>query len=108
MSKFLTSKQNLVLDLTFELMDECRFNRIYNEYMEIASRLLALKKLHGEINDRLREIEELGTAPYEICHFKVGDGYIRYEDFPTSVSLKTVRSALTISGMRQPGDRRRR
>jgi len=106
MNKFPTSKENLALDLIFGLMGESRINRTYDEYMAIASRLPPLKVLHGKINDRLCEMAAAGIRPYQICHFKGGDRYPLYEDFPTSVSLETVRSALTKIGMRQPRGRR--
>jgi hypothetical protein len=100
MNRFLTSAENIVLDLTFALMGESRLNRTHDEYMQIAARLPPLKVLHAQINDRLREMAASGIAPYEICPFKIGDKYIRYKSFPVSVSLETVRSALTKAGMR--------
>jgi hypothetical protein len=107
MNKFPTSRENLALDIAFELMGESRLNRTHDEYMAIAARLPPLKKLHGMINDRLAEMKKAGIAPYEICHFKAGDQYVRYEKFPTSLSLETVRSALTKIGMRDVGYRRK-
>ena len=106
-SKFPTSKEDLALDLIFESRGESRINRTYDEYMAIASRLPPLKVLHADINKRLSEMAKAGIAPYQICHFKAGDHYPRYCDFPTSVSLETVRSALTKVGMRQPRHRRK-
>jgi len=78
--------------------------------MEIAERFrrAGLKKLHGQINDRLREIDAKGDAPYEICRFKAGDQYYKYEPFPVSVSLETVRNALTVAGMRKKRGSRNR
>jgi hypothetical protein len=107
MSKFPTSRENIAIDIAFDLLGESRINRTHEEYMEIASRLPPLKKLHGLINDRLAEMKKKGIAPYEICHFKRGDQYYRYEKFPSSLSLETVRSALTKIGMREPGYRRK-
>jgi hypothetical protein len=102
MGKFPTPIENVVLDIAFELIGESRINRTDDEYMEIAERFrrAGLKRLHGQINDRLREIAANDDAPYEICPFKIGDEYIRYKSFPVSVSLETVRSALTKAGMR--------
>jgi len=53
------------------------------------------------VNQRLREMAEAGFAPYQICYFKVGDRYPWYEDFPTSLSMETVRTALLKMGMPQ-------
>jgi hypothetical protein len=107
MSKFPTSAENVAIDIAFELMGESRYNRTTEEYMEIAARLPPLKRLRGQINDRLAEMKMQGVAPYEICHFKRGDQYPRNEKFPSSVSLETVRSALTKIGMRERGYRRK-
>jgi hypothetical protein len=100
MSKFPTPVEDIVLIVAFDLMGESCVNRTHDEYMQIAARLPALKVLHGKINDRLAQIAAAGAAPYEICPFKIGDKYIRYKSFPDSVSLETVRSALTKAGMR--------
>ena len=107
MSKFPTSRENLAISIAFDLLGESRYNRTHEEYMAIAARLPPLKKLHGIINDRLAEISKSGIPQDKICHFKTGDEYIHYKDFPTSLSLETVRSALTKIGMREPGYRRK-
>ena len=107
MNKFPTSRENLAVNLAFATMGESRYNRSYEEYMNIASRMPPLKVLHADVNNLLGEINQAGIAD-QICHFKAGDGYIWYEDFPTSLSLETLRSGLTKVGMRQPRSRRRR
>ena len=99
MGKFPTPVEDIILIIAFDLVGESRVNRTRDEYMQIAARLPPLKMLHGQINDRLREMAAAGAAPYEICPFKIGDKYIRYKSFPGSVSLETVRSALTKAGM---------
>jgi hypothetical protein len=101
MGHFLTSKEKLALDLIFEWLGESPVNRRFEEYVEIAARLPKLEALHAYINQRLREMAEAGYAPYQICYFKVGDGYVWYEPFPTSLSITTVRNALIKSGMAQ-------
>jgi hypothetical protein len=53
MSKFPTSRENIALDIAFDLMGESRINRTPEEYAEIAARLPPIKRLHGMINDRL-------------------------------------------------------
>lgn len=108
MNKFPTSREDLALNIIFELVGESRYNRSDDEYMAIAAKLAPLKVLHGMINDHLAHMAAAGEAPYQITHFKKGDRYPVYEDFPTSVSLETVRSALTKIGMRMPRGRRGR
>jgi len=73
MSHSLTSKENIALNLIFEWLGESRINRTFDEYAEIASRLPKLEALHAHVNQRLREIAETGSAPYEICYFRAGD-----------------------------------
>lgn len=102
MSQFLTSKENIVLDLIFESMGESRINRTYAEYMAIASRLPMLEPLRQDVNEKLREMAAAGNAPYEICYFKVKDKNHWYRKFPESLSMETIRTALIKSGMRQP------
>jgi hypothetical protein len=69
------------------------------EYREIASRIPNLTELRKLVNKRLRQIAKKGEAPYEICYFKGGDYGHWYEQFPTSLSLETVRKAWVKSGM---------
>jgi hypothetical protein len=38
MTPFLTSKENIVVNLIYQWLGESRTNRTYDEYMEIASR----------------------------------------------------------------------
>lgn len=101
MARSLTSFENIALTLIFEYMGEGRYNRTSDEYIDIARRLPPLKVLHYAINQRLEKIAESSKAPYEICRFRAGDKIVRYEPFPTSISIETIRSALVISGMRQ-------
>jgi hypothetical protein len=107
MSKFPTSAENVAIDIAFELMGESRFNRTTEEYIEIAAQLPSLKTLHGLINDRLAEMKKAGIAQFKVCHFKAGDQYPQFKEYPTSVSLETVRSALTKIGMRERSYRRK-
>jgi hypothetical protein len=101
MGKLPTPIENVVLDIAFDLIGESRINRTHDEYMQIAARLPTLKVLHHMVNERLNKIAAEGDAPYEICRFKAGDKRHQYEPFPTSVSLETVRNALTVAGMRK-------
>jgi hypothetical protein len=108
MGQFPTPIENIVLDIAFELMGESRINRTTDEYMQIAARLPPLKVLHSRINERLGKMTAAGEVTYEICRFKAGDKRYEYEPFPTSVSLETVRNALTVAGMRKKRWRRGR
>jgi hypothetical protein len=95
---FLTSKENIVIDLALEWGKESRFNRTKEDYLAIARRLPKLDALHAWVNQRLAEIAKAKAAPYNICYFKVGDRWPRYEPYPTSLSKETVRTALIKSG----------
>ena len=99
MAQFLTSMENIALNLIFEWLGESRNNRSFKEYMEIAWRLPKLAALCAYVNQRLREIAAAGEAPYEICYFRKGDANVWYEPFPKSLSITTVRNALVKSGM---------
>ena len=99
MERFLTSKENIVIDIAFGWLDESRINRSRDEYMDIASRIPNLTALKDIVNDTLRALADKGITPYEICYFKAGDCGHWYEKFPKSVSLETVRKAWLKSGM---------
>jgi hypothetical protein len=101
MSPFLTSKENIVANLIYQWLGESRDNRTDDEYMEIASRFPTIEACHAYVNQRLRKMAEAGFAPYQICYFKAGDRYPWYEDFPTSLSRETVRTALLKMGKLQ-------
>jgi hypothetical protein len=93
MSPFLTSKENIVIDIAFGWLGESRINRSRDEYMDIASRIPNLEALHDIVNEHLRSMAKAGFAPFEICYFKGGDRGHWYEKFPESLSLETVRKA---------------
>jgi hypothetical protein len=101
MSSFLTSKENIAVNLIYEWLGESRTNRTYDDYMEIASRFPKLEACYAHVNQRLREMAQAGIAPYGICYFKAGDRYPWHEDFPTSLSMETIRTALTKMGRPQ-------
>jgi type II secretory pathway component PulM len=100
MGHSLTSEENIALRLIFEWLDawEPPINRTFEAY---AAHLPKLAALHAYVNQRLQEMAKAGDAPYEICSFKAGDKYWRYKQYPTSVSITTVRNALVKSGMWQ-------
>lgn len=106
MAHCLTSYENIALNLIFESVNECRFNRSPAEYLDIIRRLPPPKVLHFVVNKRLQEIEASGSAPSSaICRFVAGDRSVRYDPYPVSVSLTTILNALNKSGMRLKGQR---
>jgi hypothetical protein len=107
MSKYLTPKENLALDLAMEYLGESRINRTPQEYADIIARLPPVKVLHGYVNDVLRQRAKANYAPYRICYFKPGDRHHWLEEFPQSLSIEVVRSALVKSGFRQQRSPRR-
>lgn len=96
----ITAQQSIALDVIFALLGESRFNRTMDEYASIATQAPKLAVMHAEINALLRDMAKTGYAPHEICNFKKGDLYPRYEKFPASLSMETVRKAWVNSGMR--------
>ena len=105
--KLPTPIQDIALNLVFDEIGECRFNRTYQAYMDIAAQLPPLKVLVHKINKRLQRLHETHNDRLpEICRFKAGDERISYEPFPTKISYETLRAALVISGMREPRSRK--
>ncbi len=101
-----TPFQDIALNLAFRVMGECRFNRTYQEYMDIAARLPPLKVLVHKINEQLQELHnDDGIRLPEICRFKARDERYTYGKYPREISYETVRAALVISGMRKPRGR---
>jgi hypothetical protein len=103
--QFPTPIQDIALNLIFSVMSEYRFNRTYSEYMAIAARLPPLKRLTFEVNEFLRHLHQSdgrnGVRLPELCRFRSGDERVTYEPFPKRISYETIRSALTIAGLRE-------
>jgi hypothetical protein len=104
--------EELVLKLIFEAIGESRYNRTPEEYEQLITKLgrLGLKKLHNLVNEKLTEYQRSGQPPWAaICRFQPGDRSLRFDEFPTAISLQTIRNALNHSGFReQKGVRLRR
>lgn len=98
MSPFLTSKENIAVNLIYAWLGEVRYNRTYDDYLSIAERFPKLAACHAYVNQRLQQMAEAGSVPYEICYFRAGDQSIWFEHFPTSLSMETVRTALLKMG----------
>jgi hypothetical protein len=99
MNRFLTSKENIVIELLFGWLREDRINRSMAEYIDIARRVPKITAVHAYVNERLGHMADQNYAPYSICYFKPGDRYPWYEQFPRSISIETVRKALTKFGI---------
>ena len=99
MSDFLTSKEHIAIKLVFEWLGEAPANRTLAEYIAIARRLPKLAALHAYVNQRLAEIANAEQAPYTICYFKPGDAFPWIADFPRSLSMETVRTAIKKFGI---------
>lgn len=109
MPRLLQPHENIALSLVFEMLGEIRINRTSDEYMAITARLPALKVLEYLVNEALQKFNKTQQPePGSICHFRAGDLKPRYGDFPTKLSIETIRNALIYSGMRNPTPRRRR
>jgi hypothetical protein len=101
MSKFPTSKENIVLNLVSDWLGESFIGRTPAEYEAIKAKLPPIKVLEGWVNSALAQIAADGDAPYDICYFKAGDKHIWYEPFPKRLSIEVVRSALVKAGFRK-------
>lgn len=62
MGSFLTSKENIALDLAVKWQGESRINRSFAEYLAIAKKLPAIEALHVYINAELAKIRASGKA----------------------------------------------
>jgi hypothetical protein len=83
---FPTSKENIAINLVFEWMEESRFNRTYDDYMDIAARIPKLEACVAHVNQRLKEIAESGrSALRQICYFEAGHKNIVFEPYPFHV-----------------------
>jgi len=106
------SLEELSLKLIFEAIGESRYNRTPEEYEQLITRLdrIGLKELHHLVNEKLAEYQRSGQPPWAaICRFQPGDRELRFDPFPTTISLQTIRNALNYSGFRkQKGVRSKR
>jgi len=94
MSAFLTAAENIVIDLMCEWIGESRFNRTIDEYIAMRQKVPKIAAVHAYITQRLKEIADRGTAPYQICRFRAGDKKIKYEPYPRRLSIEVVRTAV--------------
>src|SRR6516225_9887015 len=71
---------------------------------------IGIKELHHLVDEKLAEYQRSGQPPWAaICRFQPGDRALRFDPFPTAISLQTIRNALNYSGFRkQKGVRSKR
>ena len=107
---YLTAIENIALSLVFLVMNERRFNRSLAEYLSIAAKLPPLKALLQKVNELLKEMHQksndAGVPLPLICRFQAGDERYELEDYPREIFGETIRTALTVSGMRLPRAKR--
>ena len=95
--------EELALDLAFESFGENRYNRTAADYERLSALVSNLQDVHFRVNTELAKIKKSGKPRWNsICYFKAGDLTPRYASFPESISVETIRSALTYSGLRKP------
>ena len=100
--------EELVLDLVFESYGESRYNRTSAEYEQLSTLVTNIKDVHYRVNKRLQEYKKSGQPRSSaIVYFKAGDLKPRYEPFPETISMQTVRTALIFAGFREPKQRRK-
>jgi hypothetical protein len=100
--------EELALDLLFESYGEHRYNRTPAEYAHLFSLVTNLKDAEYRVNKLLKEKREAGKLPWAaICYFKANDLVPRYTPVPDSISIETIRNALTHAGFREPRRRKR-
>lgn len=87
------------IKLLFEWLGESPANRTVTEYIAIARRVPKLVAIHAYVNQRLAEIADANQAPYCISYFKPGDAVPWIADFPRSLSIETVRTAIKKFGI---------
>ena len=92
------------MEMLFRALNINPNNRTSDEYVEIKRQIPRnLKVVHGIVNDELaRHSHSEEFKSRQFCRFKAGDEIIRYETFPTSISMETIRQALINYGWREP------
>jgi hypothetical protein len=101
--------EELAVDLLLETFGEHRFNRSAEAYRRLCALVPPLKEAHYRTNRRLKQLHDAGKLKDRaLCYYKPGDLKPRYESYPTSISVETLRKGLAAAGLRVPRWRRRR
>lgn len=100
--------EELAVDLLLETYEEHRYNRSAEAYGRLCALIPPLKEAHYRTNRRLKELHDAGKLRERIlCYYKAGDLAPRYELYPTSISVETLRKGLASVGLRAPKWRKR-
>ena len=99
-----TEIQAFAMGLLYRALGEDTINRTPDDYELIKSRIPTnLKRVHQIIIDELARYAQTDEfKKSQFCRFKAGDEIIRFESYPTSISIETVNQALIVCGWRQP------
>lgn len=101
--------QEFGVDLLLETFEEHRFNRSPKDYERLIALIPPLKQAYYLANRRLDELHKAGQLKERlICHFKAGDLKPRYEAYPKTISMETLRQGLATVGLRMPKRRKRK
>ena len=102
-SSKITEDQTLVMNLLYRALGRNPHSG-WVAWEIIAGRIpKALKVAHALVNDELARLWRRGELDNaKRCRFKAGHRTIRYESYPTSLSIETVRLALINHGLRLP------
>jgi hypothetical protein len=106
MVEFLTWREQIALDLIFELFGDTPYNQspdywgTSGKYLEVSKKVQKIGALHHDVNCLLKDKYASGPVPREHCTYRPGDRYYHYEPFPQSLSREVIRSAWAKSGMR--------
>ena len=96
-----TAVQSFAMKVLFKAIGEDPINRTAEDYNAIRSRMpKRLKQVQGLINDYLEMNKISAFSSEQFCIFKAGDTEIRFESYPTWISIETVRQALIVYGWR--------
>jgi len=106
-SAAITDVQAFAMEMLFRVRNENPVNRTWEEYQQICAKIPSnLKVVTGMINDELRTYSQTDEfKSRKFCRFRAGDEIIRYETYPNSISIETVRQALIAYGWREPRKR---
>ena len=96
-----TAIQSFAMKVLYEALGIDPINRTAEEYQQIRAQIPKnLKVVHGKINDYLKAHAITDFSCAQFCRFRADDKIIRFENYPRSISIETVRQALIVYGWR--------